>query len=95
MSVEFLILAIFVVGWCWGFHNAFRDGEIFGVVGNWLRAHLPAAVLDPTIECPICMASIHGTTWFLLLHEWYFLPWIMFIVAVSGFNYVIHILSDK
>lgn len=95
MSPEFAVFALFVCFWCWGFHNAFRDGEIFGYVGNWLRAHLPNWALDPIIECPICMASIHGTTWFLIFHEWHFIPWIMFIVSISGFNYVIHLFTKE
>jgi len=93
---EYTILALFTAFWCWGFHNAFKDGEVLGMPGTWLRAHLPAWVLDPTIDCPVCMASIHGTTWFLIWEpKWAFLPWIMFIVAVSGFNYVIQLITDK
>lgn len=93
---EYAILALFVAFWCWGFHNAFKDGEVLGGPGNWLRAHLPDWALDPTIECPICQASVHGTIWFVIwVPEFSFLPWIMFIIAISGFNYVIHILSEK
>jgi len=93
---EYAILALFVALWCWGAHNAFKDGEIFGYAGNFLRKVMPSWVLDPTIDCPVCMASIHGTVWFLIwVPEWSFIPWIMFIVAISGFNYIIQILSDK
>lgn len=82
------VLHIIVVGfWCWGFYNAFGDGEIFGGIGKVLRKTLPSYIQDPIFECPICMVSTHGTIWFLILNDWSFLPWILFIVSVSGFNY--------
>lgn len=93
---EYAILALFTTFWCWGFHNAFKDGEVLGRPGNWIRNNMPPWWRDPMVECPVCMASVHGTIWFLIWEpQWAFLPWIMFIVAVSGFNYVIHILSEK
>lgn len=87
ITTEF-VLQILVVGmWCWGFYNAFRDGEILGGPGKLMRKTLPEWLSKPTFDCPICQASIHGTIWFLIFNEWSFIPWILFIVSVSGFNY--------
>lgn len=91
LQITDLVQLIFTALWCWGFHNAFRDGEILGGLGKIIRKTLPEYIQKPTTECPICMASIHATFWFLYFHDWQFsfFPWILFVVAVSGFNYVI------
>jgi hypothetical protein len=87
---EYFIWVVLVALWCWGFHNAFEEGEIFGKIGDWLYNRFPEYWLKPLIGCPICMVSVHGTIWFLLTQDWHFLTWIMFIVSASGLNYVIH-----
>lgn len=87
MSSDFLINVFLVSLWCWGFYDAFKEGEMFGGIGKLMRKTLPEWVSKPTFDCAICMASVHGTIWFLILDEWSFLPWILFIVAVSGLNY--------
>lgn len=84
---EFVLQVLIISMWCWGFYNAFQDGEIFGGIGKILRKTLPSYVQDPLFACPICQASAHGTIWYLILNEWSFLPWILFIVSVSGLNY--------
>lgn len=87
---DYLIWILLVSAWCFGFHNAFEDEQIFGSIGNWFRKRIPEFWLKPLIGCPICLPSVHGTAWFLLTQDWHFLTWIMFIVAASGINYVIY-----
>ncbi len=40
-------------------------------------------------ECPICMASIWGTTVWLLLGYWFSIVWVVYMFAVAGLNYII------
>jgi len=88
---EYIIWIALVSLWCWGFHNAFQEEQIFDSIGIWLRRRIPEFWLKPLISCPICMCSIHGTAWYLISQpNWSLSYWIMFIVAASGLNYVIH-----
>lgn len=89
---EYIIWILLTSFWCWGFHNAFEDGEIFGGIGNWLRARYNEMLLKPFIGCPICMPSTHGTLIYLHAYQgaYSFTSWIMFIVCVSGLNYIIY-----
>lgn len=84
---EFLIHIFIVAAWCWGFYNAFREGEVLGGPGKIMRKTLPEWIQKPTFGCPICMPSIHGTIWYLYFNDWSFMPWILFIVSISGVNY--------
>lgn len=88
---EYLIWIFLTSVWCWGFHNAFEDDQIFFFIGKWARRNIHENWLKPFIGCPICMASVHGTFWYWYSQTQYaFLTWIMFIVAASGINYVIY-----
>lgn len=95
MNITFLLWAVFVAFWCWGFMNAFLEGEILGGIGKVLRKTLPSWVADPTFSCQVCMASIHGSIWYLIacfyFHDlkWNFFLHVLFVVSVSGFNYVL------
>lgn len=40
---------------------------IFGRVDHWLQDKLPQFIYDPLIGCLICMASVHGVAWSLVL----------------------------
>lgn len=73
-ALTFYILVILIaVTWIWGFHYTFKDGEIFGRPGNWMRVRLPEWFLKPTIDCQYCMSSVHGTIIFLVFLNSY--PW--------------------
>lgn len=95
MNIEFALWAVFVAFWCFGFMNAFQDGEIFGSVGNYLRKSLPSWVVDPMFECQMCMASLHGTTWYFLAGYDTSVMWPLFVVSISGLNYVLSKLMPK
>lgn len=88
---DYVIWILLTSFWCWGFHNAFEDGQILYKVHVWLSHWVPYNLLKPLISCPICMTSVHGTFWYWYSQDNYsFLTWIMFIVASSGLNYVIY-----
>lgn len=88
---ELLQLIVIVAAWSWGVYNAFKDGQIFGSVGNWLRARVPEYWLKPIIGCMVCLPSIHGTALYVLFNDWQwdFLSWIVTIVCASGMNFVL------
>lgn len=89
--IEYLTWILLTSFWCWGFHNAFEEGQIFGKIGDYLRDNIVDFWLKPLLTCPICMSSIHGTIWYFISQpEYSFTSWIMFIVAASGINYVIY-----
>ena len=94
---DFIIQAVIVACWCWGFYNAFQEKQVFGMAGEFLRAKISEFWLKPIIGCPVCMPSIHGTIWFLILNEWDFFFWILFIVSTSGLNFVIkeHLYNEE
>ena len=87
--IDFIIWVFLVAAWCWGFMNAFQEGQIFGGPGKIIRKTFHEYLQKPTIGCPKCMPSIHGTIWYFLCVNQGFLLWILFIVAVSGINTVI------
>lgn len=52
---------------CWicGFEYTFNTGEVFGAAGDWMRDKLPESINKPLFDCPYCMASFHGTLFFM------------------------------
>jgi hypothetical protein len=90
MSVEYLMWMVCVIGWCWGVVNAFREGEILGGPGKIMRKTLPEWLSKPLFDCQLCTPSIHGSIWYLYAFGFNnFMMWILFIVSISGFNYVL------
>lgn len=83
--IEFILVQFITVCWIWGFEYAFRDGEILGGVGNFFRSNTPEWMNKPLFECKYCMASVHGTIFyimFLLPNPWWL--WLIFIVGCCG-----------
>lgn len=72
----------------WGISALFNDGMLLGKLGDELEKMLPEVLLKPLISCPICMASVWGTTYAL-----YFGlgigEWIQLCFCVCGLNFVI------
>lgn len=81
--------------WIQGVNCLFSEGHLFGKVGDWLHEHVSEYLYKPTIGCPMCMSSIHGTLWYLLLinRDWFL--WPAFCVCLCGLNFVISKLSSK
>ncbi len=61
-----------------------RDFFEWGTDNKVLRYVRPALY-----ECPICMASIWGTVVWLIIGGDLNAPWVLYVFAVAGFNYVI------
>lgn len=55
------------------------------ITNNSVLRHIRPALY----ECPICMASIWGTTVWLLLDNWFSIAWVLYVFAVAGLNYII------
>lgn len=90
--IEYLSTIIIAVCWIHGVEFTFREGEIFGKPGQWMRYRLPEWLLKPTIDCQYCMSSVHGTfIFFLFLHpefSWHY--WPVFCFCVCGFTAIIN-----
>jgi hypothetical protein len=92
---DFLLIMFITVCWIWGCEYSFKDGEILGRPGNWMRANLPEWVLKPTMDCKYCMSSVHGTAMYVLLIDPLLQPWYMWIVFVVGCCGLTYILDNK
>jgi hypothetical protein len=83
--ILFILSVLITVAWIWGFEYTFKEGEIFGRPGQWMRANLPDWFLKPTIDCKYCMSSVHGSVFFWILLYGYPWPWwIAFCFCVCG-----------
>lgn len=86
---EFLQWLVLAGLWIWGFQYAFQVGNVLGRVGDFVR-RAPRWAAKPTVDCTKCMASVHGTAWYLLSKLQYSpLDHLLFVVALCGLNYVI------
>lgn len=92
--VEFIQLLFISSLWIWGIHFIFKPNQILGLPGDVVR-EWPRWIYKPTIGCPQCMASIHGTIIYLIAHSWVYdhgfsvLLLIPFIICLSGLNHII------
>lgn len=86
----YLMIMGVALAWCWGFSFCFRSDEIFGKIGDWGRKNLPEWVAKPTFDCPYCLASLHGTAFFILFLWGYPVHlWLIFIVCLTGLSALI------
>lgn len=91
---EFIQLLFISSLWIWGVRCALMPGQILGAAGE-IIATLPKWIYKPTIGCPQCMASVHGTVIYIVAHS--FIPagpaaivfWLPFVVCLSGLNHII------
>jgi hypothetical protein len=94
---ELLQFIAIVSVWSWGFYNAFQEGQIFGKIGDWLRAHIPEYWLKPVIGCAVCMCSVHGAILYLVIGDNFnIVTLFVIVVCASGLNFVIkeHLYPD-
>lgn len=89
--IDYLIWVLLVSAWCFGFSNVFNQGQLLGVLGDWMDEKLPPLANNPLWACPKCMASIHGSIFYFIAfgEVFSFIYWILFVIAVSGINTVI------
>ena len=92
--IELLIINSLII---WGVYTSLQEGMIFGRMGNDIRN--PKAIkwiAKPLGTCPICMASIYGTSifWFayftdLINYDYIIIVYICYVFALAGLNYLI------
>lgn len=93
--INFILLLIIACLWIWGFNFLFKKKEIFGFFGDLMRDHITKWIVKPTIGCPACMSSIHGTLVYLswvnltVQHEIYYWIWPFFLICLVGINHII------
>lgn len=79
-----------------GIHAATRSGMVFGFVEDYFADREWPKWGDPVSECTICMASIWGSSYFLVNVIDFLMPihaligaWVGFVFAVAGLNWII------
>ena len=84
----------------YGIHASTRTGQLlnfltkFVVIGKGFptpkQAHRQRMLEKVTYDCPPCMASLYGTAYFLLLVDmpFYYLP--VWVLSLSGLNYILN-----
>lgn len=90
--IAIMFLAMF---WIQGVNCLFSEGHLLEKAGDWVDEHLPEWIYKPTIGCPMCMSSIHGTLWYLLMINRDWILWPAFCICLCGVNYVISKLTNK
>ena len=67
-----------------------REGMLLGKVGAWIEKTIGEYWSKPLISCPPCMASVHGTWFYLLLVgdlNWFLL---VYVLALCGLTYIVN-----
>ena len=88
---DFIIHLFLCSFWIFGVRTLFSHDNLLYPVYEWAEKNINEYVLKPTISCVMCMASLHGATWFFLflypLFDWYIV--FLFMVCLCGLNSVI------
>lgn len=90
---EFIQYIFITAFWIFGVNYAFKTGEILGGPGDYMRAMWPKWLVKPTIGCSKCMASVHGTIFFVIFIHSTILMWVVFVVCVCGLNVILDALG--
>lgn len=91
-----LFLASF---WIFGIRTLFTYDHLLYPAYEWAEKNLSEWVIKPTIGCVICMASIHGFTWFGLayelgIHDYNWFMVFPFMICLCGLNSIIDSLTN-
>lgn len=86
---EFILLLLFGACWCFGIYCLFSEGYILEKAGKVIRANVPKWAAKPTIDCPPCLASIHGFAISAIFFDWHIYPMLAYIVCLCGLNFII------
>jgi hypothetical protein len=88
--------------WILGIWNAALPGQVLDPIATWMagdskavppiEGHAPDWINKPLFLCPMCMASVHGTLWWLIFRPVSFWALTVYIVCLSGFLKAIAIL---
>lgn len=88
--LEFIGLLIIGSFWIWGVNFAFREGQVFGDIGIYIRDYWPKGIYKPLIGCMPCMSSLHGILIYALYYEFSHLPYLpIFVFSLTGLNAIL------
>lgn len=79
----------------WAVFASFKEGMIFGKLGEWIEKKLGEYWSKPLIGCPVCMPSIYGSIGFLIFITNPLYIWPVYVVTMVGANYIISQLISK
>lgn len=77
-----------------GLNKTTDEGMIFERLGRWVKATAGEFWSKPLISCPPCMASAHGSWFFLAVlptTHWPLWYWPVFVLALSGLSYIVNL----
>lgn len=80
---------VIALGWIWGIKALFTRPFLLYKIGEHLENSLHPYLYKPTIGCPVCMSSFHGTLIYALFVNQGIWPWPIFCIALCGFNFLI------
>jgi len=89
IDLEFLKVLLVALCWVWGVNYTFKTGEIFGKIGDWGRDKLPDWLITPLYDCPLCMASFHGSAFYWVFLQQGVLLWVVFCFAICGASAIV------
>lgn len=75
--------------WIWGFYALFQKPFLLEGIGKVLNSALPRFAAKPLFDCMVCMASVHGTLFYLLYVDQGWINWIVFIISVCGASFIL------
>lgn len=93
--IDFLLLILCTMLWIQGFNCLFSEGHLLEKVGDWMFGNLPEVIYKPTVGCPMCMSSLHGTVAYLIFANTGIYLWPVFCICLCGLNYVISKFTTK
>lgn len=75
--------------WIWGFYALFQEPFILYKLGDWMRYLLPKFITKPLFDCMVCMASVHGTLFYVIFVRGTLIEWVVFCVSVCGLSFIL------
>ena len=92
------INSLFIFGWNYALGSPTIDQDdqiivhpaIFGFITKFITKRFHSILIYPMFLCPVCMASLYGTLFYLLFTPTYnFIGWSVYIVALAGLNRIL------
>ena len=79
----------------WAVYASFKQGMIFGGLGEKIEEKVGEYWSKPLVTCPVCMPTVWAIpVYFILLPaEWYY--FILYHLTMVGFNYIVSQLISK
>jgi len=93
----FIFYMVLTTLWIWGINCIFSEGHLLEKVGDWIDENMQEWFYKPTVGCPACMSSLHGTLAYFIFayRDFGLLMWPVFCIALCGLNYLLIKLTSK